>query len=152
MSRHCITFQAARALAAYVRLTYRPDWDEQGLVKKIGEAAQMTPSPAILAAAVIAAAANPANRTPGAIAAPGPHWPAVPDGSTLAPDAPRCEDHPTLSGPTCPSCIGDVKVGDRPRAAIGKRLGPPPAGWDSWRAALAGGWRPGVPGPNPEDG
>ena len=83
-----------------------PDWDMAGIRAAVTKAEGVADSGVQLAAAALAAAANPAYRTPGLISKPGKHWPAV-DGERRQPtraqtDVP-CPDHEGQTMP-CPAC------------------------------------------------
>ena len=107
------------ALAGLIRSFRRngtngPDWDMAGIHAGIRRAEQSADSGVQLAAAALAAAANPAVRTPGWIARPGRHWPDLGDGARRQPtrlttDLP-CPDHDGHTVP-CPACRAQSRPG-----------------------------------------
>ena len=100
------------ALAGLIRSFRRDrrtgtDWDMPGIHAAIVKAEQVADSGVQLAAAALAAAANPEVKTPGWIARPGRHWPDLGDGHRKHPtrvttDVP-CPDHEGHTMP-CRAC------------------------------------------------
>ena len=91
-----------------------PDWEMPGIRASIVKAEQVADSGVQVAAAALAAAANPAVRTPGFIARPGRHWPDLGDGARRQPtrlttDLP-CPDHDGHTVP-CPACRAQSRPG-----------------------------------------
>lgn len=105
----------------------RPDWPVPSLLTILYENRAQPDFPALVIASVTKAQDRTC-KTPAPIFIPGAHWPEAV--RTRLPALPRCEDHDTEDGPTCRSCLADVKAGDRPDTMIGRRLTPrtPPVG------------------------
>ena len=89
-----------------------PDWEMPGIRAAIVKAEQVADSGVQVAAAALAAAANPAVRTPGFIAQPGKHWPHIGDTraqpTRLGTDLP-CPDHEGQTIP-CPVCRRETRA------------------------------------------
>ena len=118
-TRELLTPGQRDAIAGLIRSFRRngtngPDWDMAGIHAGIRRAEQSADSGVQLAAAALAAAANPAVRTPGWIARPGRHWPDLGDGARRQPtrlttDLP-CPDHDGHTVP-CPACRAQSRPG-----------------------------------------
>lgn len=115
-----LTEAHARHLAGVLNLI-RPDWPVPSLLTLLFEHREQPDFPALVIAAVTKAQDR-SCKTPAPIFIPGAHWPEVV--RAKLPALPRCEDHDTEDGPTCRSCLADVKAGDRPETMIGKRMKP----------------------------
>lgn len=113
-----LTEAHARHLAGVLNLI-RPDWPVPSLLTLLFEHREQPDFPALVIAAV-AKAQDRSCKTPAPIFIPGAHWPEA--ARAKLPALPRCEDHDTEDGPTCRSCLADVKAGDRPETMIGKRM------------------------------
>lgn len=91
-----ITQAQAHAIAKAIA-TIREDWDPQGILHALRKVADRDPATVLAAAA--RAAADPTNRTPAAIAQPGPHWhtgiPTADRHPSATPAAELCTEHGT---------------------------------------------------------
>lgn len=97
----------------------RPDWPVPSLLTILYENRVQPDFPSLVLASVTKAQDRTC-KTPAPIFIPGAHWPEAV--RSKLPALPRCEDHDTEDGPTCRSCLADVKAGQRLEAMIGKRL------------------------------
>ena len=113
--REQLTDWQRKTLAQLVR-SFRRDganaWDMPGIIAAIVRGEQVADSGVQLAAAALAAAANPTVKTPGWIPVPGRHWPDLGDGdrqqpTRLATDVP-CPDHEGQTMP-CPDCRAESR-------------------------------------------
>ena len=98
----------------------RRDWDMPGIEAAVREAARTRPA-AVVAAAMLATAANPDARTPKAVLGAGPQWDPTRAALTPDPPHPRCEPHgvtwpcrecgDTTPGVQCPDDIRELLAG-----------------------------------------
>ena len=116
-TRDLLTPGQRDALAGLIRSFRRngtngPDWDMAGIHAGIRRAEQSADSGVQLAAAALAAAANPEVKTPGFIAQPGRHWPDLGNGDRQQPtrlttDVP-CPEHEQHTIP-CRACRAETR-------------------------------------------
>ena len=113
--REQLTDWQRKTLAQLVR-SFRRDganaWDMPGIIAAIARGEQVADSGVQLAAAALAAAANPTVKTPGWIPVPGRHWPDLGDGdrqqpTRLSTDVP-CPEHEQHTIP-CRACQAETR-------------------------------------------
>ena len=113
--REQLTDWQRKTLAQLVR-SFRRDganaWDMPGIIAAIARGEQVADSGVQLAAAALAAAANPTVKTPGWIPAPGRHWPDLGNGdrrqpTRLSTDVP-CPEHEQHTIP-CRACRAETR-------------------------------------------